>query len=219
MPGKSVPINKDIYDDSSELAKTVHKRLLENNVFTINMLGGAGAGKTSVLINILQRLKNIKSYVIEGDLESDIDTRKLISLGVKAFQINTHGICHIDAPMMDAILDRIDLPDGGLLVVENIGNLVCPAEYVIGEDIKILVCSVPEGSDKPYKYPLPFQKASAIILNKIDLKPYIDFNSEFFYSGVKSLNNNAPLFEVSSKTGEGFDKLANWLEKIIRIKI
>jgi hydrogenase nickel incorporation protein HypB len=211
MAVKNIVINQDIYKESTDLAKKIHQKLLGKNIFTVNVLGGAGAGKTSVLIQIIKRIKDIKSYVIEGDIESDIDTQTLIKLGVEAYQINTGGNCHLDAPMMEAIINKLDLKNNSLLFIENIGNLVCPAEFVIGEDIKILICSVPEGSDKPYKYPVVFQKASCIILNKTDLKPYIDFNSEFFYKGIKTLNQEAPVFEVSCKTGGGFDKMVEWL--------
>jgi hydrogenase nickel incorporation protein HypB len=133
-------------------------------------------------------------------------------MGVEAIQINTHGACHLDSPMLNDALEKLSFKEGGILFIENVGNLVCPAEFVIGEHVKMLICSVTEGSDKPYKYPLAFEKADIIILNKCDLKPYLDFNSDFFYTGVRNLNKNAPVFEVSGKTGEGFEDVAKWLE-------
>ena len=173
-------IQQAVYSENDARAQKIHTRLSGMGIFTINILGGAGAGKTSALIQILTRIPDIKSYVIEGDIQSDIDTKILRGLGVDAYQINTGGDCHLNAPMMEGILPRMSLNYKGILFVENIGNLVCPAEFVIGEDIKILICSVPEGSDKPYKYPTAFQKASAIILTKCDLEPYISFDYPFF---------------------------------------
>lgn len=211
MAKETIDVKQDIYKETSELANEINKKLSEKRIFTVNILGGAGAGKTSVLIRIAQRLGDIDKFVIEGDLESDIDTKKLQSLGFKSYQINTHGTCHLNAPMIDAITGQIDLKNGGMLFIENIGNLVCPAEFDIGEHVKMLVCSVPEGSDKPYKYPIAFQKAGAVILNKTDLAPYIDFDRKYFLDGVKATNPTAPVFEVSCRTGEGFQAVVDWL--------
>lgn len=213
MPKETISVKQDIYADASDLAKDINKKLTERKIFTVNILGGAGAGKTSVLIQIAKRLPHIDKFVIEGDLESDIDTKKLVDLGFKSYQINTHGTCHLDAPMIDAITGKIDLKNGGMLFIENIGNLVCPSEFVIGEHVKVLICSVPEGSDKPYKYPIAFQKAGAIVLNKTDLMPYIDFDRKYFLNGVKATNPKAPVFEVSCRTEEGFDPLVGWLKE------
>lgn len=214
MSKQTITLNQDIYAEASDLAKEINRKLTARKIFTVNILGGAGAGKTSVLIQIAKRLENTDKFVIEGDLESDIDTEKLRSLGFKSYQINTHGTCHLNAPMIDAITDRIELKNGGMLFIENIGNLVCPSEFVIGEHVKVLVCSVPEGSDKPYKYPIAFQKANAVILNKTDLIPYIDFNRQYFLDGVRATNPSAPVFEVCAKTGEGFDPVTKWLLEI-----
>lgn len=211
MPKETISVKQNIYEEASELAKEINKKLTARKIFTVNILGGAGAGKTSVLIQIAKRLGDIDKFVIEGDLESDIDTKKLQTLGFKSYQINTHGTCHLNAPMIDAITEKIDLEKGGMLFIENIGNLVCPSEFVIGEHVKVLICSVPEGSDKPYKYPIAFQKAGAVILNKTDLLPYIDFDREYFLKGVKATNPEAPVFEVSCKTGEGFEPVVDWL--------
>jgi hydrogenase nickel incorporation protein HypB len=156
--------------------------------------------------------------VIEGDIESDIDTQKLRSLGVEAYQINTGGDCHLNAPMMRAILPKLDLSGGGALFIENIGNLVCPAEFVIGEDIKLLVCSVPEGADKPYKYPTVFVRASAVLLNKMDLLPYVPFDLDYFEAGLRALNPDAPLFKVSSLKNEGFAEPAAWIRELLSAK-
>lgn len=209
---KKVEVMKNIYGENSEIAIEINKSLSEQGVFAVNVMGAPGAGKTTTLIQIIKRLNGIKPFVIEGDIESDIDTHTLKSMGVCAIQINTHGACHLDSPMLKDALRSLSFGEGGILFIENVGNLVCPAEFVIGEHVKMLICSVTEGSDKPYKYPLAFEKADVIILNKCDLKPYLDFDSDFFYTGVKNLNRNAPVFEVSGKTGQGFEDVVKWLE-------
>lgn len=212
METKKVEVMKNIYDENDEIATKINRSLSEQGIFAVNVMGAPGAGKTSSLIQIIKQLDGIKPYVVEGDIESDIDTRTLKAMGVEAIQINTHGACHLDSPMLDAAVGQMSFREKGILFIENVGNLVCPAEFVIGEHVKMLICAVTEGSDKPYKYPLAFEKADIILLNKCDLKPYLDFDSDFFYTGVKSLNQNAPVFEVSGKTGQGFEAVVKWLE-------
>lgn len=209
---KKLEVMKNIYGENTEIAVEINRVLSEQGVYSVNVMGAPGAGKTSTLIQITKRLGSIKSFVIEGDIESDIDTRTLKDMGVEAIQINTHGACHLDSPMLMDALKSVSFGEGGILFIENVGNLVCPAEFVIGEHVKMLICSVTEGSDKPYKYPLAFEKADIIILNKCDLKPYLDFDSSFFYKGVKNLNEQAPVFEVSAKTGQGFKAVVKWFE-------
>ena len=209
---KKLEVMKNIYGENTEIAVEINKGLSEQGVFAVNVMGAPGAGKTSTLIQIIKQLDGIKPFVIEGDIESDIDTRTLKAMGVEAIQINTHGACHLDSPMLMDALKEINFEEGGILFIENVGNLVCPAEFVIGEHVKMLICSVTEGSDKPYKYPLAFEKADIIILNKCDLKPYLDFDSDFFHKGVKNLNGNAPVFEVSTKTGQGFGDVVQWFK-------
>jgi hydrogenase nickel incorporation protein HypB len=213
MEKKIIEIKADIHEENERIAKKVNEQLTAKGVFAVNIMGAPGTGKTSTLIRLINGLKNIKPFVIEGDIESDIDTRTLKALGVETIQINTGGACHLDSPMIEKSVDKLDIKEKGILFIENIGNLVCPAEFVIGEHIKMLICAVTDGSDKPYKYPLAFEKADVIILNKADLKPYTDFDEEFFYKGVKALNKNAVVFEVSAKTGQGFDRVVEWLEK------
>ena len=176
-------------------------------------MGAPGAGKTTSLENLIRALP-VKSYVIEGDIESDIDTERLKKQGISATQINTFGACHLDAPLMHNAVHNMKMDEGGILFIENVGNLVCPAEFSIGEHIKMLIVSVTDGSDKPYKYPLAFEKADMILLNKVDLLPYLDFDEAFFMEGVRHLNKDAPVFKVCGKTGEGYDAAAEWLIKI-----
>lgn len=214
MELQRVEVVQNIYSENEKIAFAIKDKLTSMGIFAVNVLGSPGAGKTSVLKQIITRLPDVKSYVIEGDLESDIDTQTMRSIGVDTYQINTKGACHLDAPTLKSALEKLDPKEKGLLFVENIGNLVCTAEFVIGEHVKMLICSVAEGSDKPYKYPVIFENADVIILNKSDLKPYVDFDDKFFYDGVVAMNKNAPVFEVCAKTGEGFDKVVKWLRDV-----
>lgn len=208
---KKIQVMEDIHAENDHIAQQINKDLTQKGVFVINVMGAPGAGKTTSLINITKGLKDLKPYVIEGDIESDIDTRTLKALGVETIQINTGGACHLDSPLIQKATEDISFNEKGVLFIENIGNLVCPAEFVIGEHVKMLICTVTEGSDKPYKYPLAFEKADVILINKVDLKPYVDFDEKFFYAGVRALNKTVPVFEVSGKTGEGYDKVVEWI--------
>lgn len=207
-----VSLMENIHGENDHIASHVNEDMTEQGVYVINVMGAPGVGKTTTLKNIIKNL-SIKPYVIEGDIESDIDTKDLRSLGIDTFQINTFGACHLDAPMIHNTVQNIKFDEKGVLFIENIGNLVCPAEFSIGEHSKMLISSVTEGSDKPYKYPLAFEKADIIILNKTDLIPYLDFDEEFFMKGVRALNKNVPVFKVSGRTGEGFADVASWIEE------
>ena len=211
---KEIEIMQSVYDKNDEVASRINHELTLKNIFAINVMGAPGAGKTTSLINIIKRLKGVTPYVIEGDIEADFDTKTLLSLGVKAIQINTGGACHLDSPLIGDAVNELQLTDG-VLFIENIGNLVCPAEFMIGEHAKMLISTVTEGSDKPYKYPLAFEKADIIVLNKCDLLPYVDFDEDFFLKGVRALNKTAPVIKVSGKTEEGYDEVAAWImEKV-----
>jgi hydrogenase nickel incorporation protein HypB len=208
---KEIKIMESIYDKNDKVATEINLSLTNKNVYAINVMGAPGVGKTSSLIQIIKRL-SLTPYVIEGDIESDFDTKTLTSLGVKTLQINTGGACHLDSPLIGEAILNLDVKDG-ILFIENIGNLVCPAEFQIGEHIKMLISSVTEGSDKPYKYPLAFEKADIILLNKSDLLAYVDFDEEFYMKGVRALNKTVPVIKVSGKTGEGFDEVVLWIIK------
>ncbi|HHV12657.1 MAG TPA: hydrogenase nickel incorporation protein HypB [Clostridiales bacterium] len=211
---KEIEILLSVYDKNEEIAALTNTKLTNSGIYAINVMGAPGAGKTTSLIEIVKRLNNVTPYVIEGDIEADFDTKTLLALGVKAIQINTGGACHLDSPLIDKAVEDLKLSNG-VLFIENIGNLVCPAEFMIGEHAKLLVSTVTEGSDKPYKYPLAFEKADIILLNKCDLLPYVDFDEEFFMKGVRALNKNAPVIKVSGKTEEGFDEVVSWImEKV-----
>jgi hydrogenase nickel incorporation protein HypB len=204
-------LKKAIYEENDKLAREINQSLRARGVFTVNVLGSPGAGKTSVLTRIAERLKPEALAVIEGDVASDIDTRTLRALGINAYQIETGGDCHLNAPMIKAILAEMKIADGSWLFIENIGNLICPAELVIGEDVKIVVASAAEGSDKPHKYPLVFRRAAACVLTKPDLMDAVGFDEAFFRSGLSSVAPESSLIPVNGKTGEGADALVEWL--------
>ena len=204
-----IDIQESIYKRNDELAAELNAELSGRGVFCVNVLGAPGVGKTTSLIRLIPLLHG-PAAVIEGDIESHIDTEKLKSLGIPAYQINTHGACHLETPVIREASEAIGLK-GGFLFIENIGNLVCPAEFVIGEHMKLLITSVTEGSDKPYKYPLAFEKADAILLGKVDLAPYVDFDEDYYLKGVRALNPNVRVFRISGRTGEGYQEVATWL--------
>jgi hydrogenase nickel incorporation protein HypB len=202
---------ENIHDENDHIAYHINEDLSNKGIFAINIIGAPGIGKTTVIKNLIANLDGLKPYVIEGDIESDIDTRSLRALGIRTFQINTFGACHLDAPLVHNAIQNIEFDEQGILFIENVGNLVCPAEFSIGEHVKLLICSVTEGGDKPYKYPLAFEKADIVILNKVDLSPYLDFDEDFFMKGLRALNKTAPVVKVSAKTGEGFKEAAYWI--------
>jgi hydrogenase nickel incorporation protein HypB len=212
METRDIQIMEDIYAENDQVSEDIQKDLHTRGIYAINVLGAPGAGKTSSLIRIVQGLPGVKPYVIEGDIQSDIDTRLLNDLNIETVQINTNGACHLESEQIQGMLSSLSLNEPGILFVENIGNLVCPAEFRIGEDIKILICTVTDGADKPYKYPLAFEKAAAVLLNKADLTPYVDFDMDYFTQGIRALNPQAPIFPVSAKTGAGFNEVCQWIK-------
>ena len=213
---RKLNVMENIMDENDHIAEHVKEHMTAHGILVVNEMGAPGVGKTTTLKNIIERLQIAKPFVIEGDIESDLDTKDLNALGISAYQINTFGACHLDAPMIEHQVNEIEFDlenkERGILFIENIGNLVCPAEFTIGEHVLMLISTVTEGSDKPYKYPLAFEKADIILLNKVDLIPYLDFDEEFFMKGVRALNKTAPVFKVSGKTGEGVAEVAAWLE-------
>ena len=211
----SIELKRAVYEENDARAKAINASLRKRGVFTVNILGGPGAGKTSLISRLAERLAGSEPLaVIEGDIASDIDTRTLRSLGVEAYQIETGGDCHLNAPMIEAILARMSIKDGSWLFIENIGNLVCPAEFVIGEDIKIVVSSAAEGSDKPYKYPTAFARSAACVLTKVDLAQAVGFDEPYFRAGLAGSAPGAPLFPVNGRSGAGVDAVLAWLRKV-----
>ena len=213
MADKTVDLNAGIFTENELRAQKLRQDLHSRRIFSVNVLGGgAGAGKTSVITGLIQRMQGIRCVVIEGDLESDIDTQKLTALGVTAYQFNTHGSCHLETVMIESVLEKIEIQAESILFIENIGNLVCPSDYDIGEHIRLLICSTPEGSDKPYKYPYSFQRTDAVVMNKSDLADAVEFDESYFLCGMRAVHQDVPYFRVSSKKGDGLDELAQWLK-------
>ncbi len=209
-----IKLVKNILDANDRLAEDNRKVFDAAGSTVINMIGSPGSGKTSLIMRTIENLKDdCHIQVIEGDIASSIDAQAIAEKGVDALQINTEGECHLDANMIRQAVKDFKLKPG-LLFIENVGNLVCPAEFEIGENHKVTVISVPEGHDKPYKYPLIFSKSAAVVLTKSDLMPYIDFDMDKFRSGIMSLNSDCKIFAVSSKTGEGLDGWIDWLKGI-----
>ena len=207
-----IEIGKKILSTNDQVALQVRDVLDQQGLFGLNLMGSPGAGKTSVILATVAALDGaLKTAVIEGDIASRVDADKVAAVGVPVYQINTGGMCHLDAPMIQKALPHLDTSDADLLIIENVGNLVCPNAFLLGSHCRVLVASVPEGDDKPYKYPAMFQDTNAVVLNKIDLLPYIDFDLDAYRRLVLSLNPDAALFPVSCKTGEGIQEWADWL--------
>lgn len=204
--------------EANERIAAENRRLFdESGVYVINLMSAPGAGKTSLLETTIKELNGkIKTAVIEGDIAGTADAERIGSLGVPVIQINTGGACHLDANMINEVLESLPLKETDLLFVENVGNLVCPAEFNIGEDMKAMVLSITEGDDKPLKYPLMFQESSALILNKIDLLPYTNASIEKIRKDAMSLNTSLKIFEVSCKTGKGIAEWAEWLTEKVK---
>ncbi len=207
-----IDVRRNILEANQELSMENKDFFKNNRVLVVNIMAAPGAGKTSTIIKTVDTLpNNFNCIVVEGDIASRIDTEKMKNKGIAAVQINTGHMCHLDANMIKGILGKFEYARDNVLFIENVGNLVCPADFSLGEDINIVIASVPEGDDKPYKYPSIFLKADAVILNKMDTLPSIDFDREFFYDGLSALKPNFPVFEVSCKTGEGFTEWGEWL--------
>ena len=203
---------KDILDANEQIAQK-NRQLFDNNrVFAANLMSSPGAGKTSLILQTIKRLKGkTKVGVVEGDISSSLDAEAIGKEGVPVVQINSGGECHLDANMTSTALGSLPLKDIELLLIENVGNLVCPAEFRIGEDIRILISSTPEGDDKPFKYPLMFHEADAVLINKIDLLPYVKFDVDAFSKTVKGINQKVAIFPISCVTGEGIEQWVSWL--------
>ncbi|MBU4320168.1 MAG: hydrogenase nickel incorporation protein HypB [Nitrospinae bacterium] len=204
--------------EANERIAAENRRLFdEARVYVINLMSAPGAGKTSLLEKTIKELSGkIKPAVIEGDIAGTADAERISSLGVPVIQINTGGACHLDANMINEVLGSLPLKETDLLFVENVGNLVCPAEFNIGEDMKVMLLSITEGDDKPLKYPLMFQESSALILNKIDLLPYTNASIEKIRKDAMSLNPSLKIFEVSCKTGKGIAEWTDWLTEKVK---
>ncbi len=212
-----IKVLQDVLSANDAIAKRNQEQLDKHGILAINMMSSPGAGKTSLILQTIKRLKpKTRIAVIEGDIASTIDADKVHKQGVPVVQINTAGGCHLEANMIENALNNLPLEEIDLLIIENVGNLVCPAEFTLGEHKKVMLSSVPEGDDKPYKYPVMFSETAVVLVNKIDLLPYLDFNIEAFSKAVTGLNPGAKIFPISCKTGEGLEAWFSWLEAEIK---
>ena len=207
-----VTVVKNVLDANARIAAENRKLFDEKKIYVINLMSSPGAGKTSLVEKTIVALKDrYRIAVIEGDIQDTYDADRVAALGIPAVQINTGGACHIDGNMIREALPALDLNKIDLLISENVGNLVCPAEFKIGENAKVMILSTPEGADKPAKYPLMFQESAVMIINKIDLTPYVDFDLEKARRDALTLNRKLKIFEVSCKTGLGLENWVQWL--------
>ena len=207
-----VQIVKDILSANEQIAQENRRLFDEKGVFVLNIMAAPGAGKTSLIERTIEPLRGrLRIGVIEGDVASNIDADRIARLGIPAVQINTGGACHLDANMVCVALPRLPLDETDLLFIENVGNLICPTNFALGEHLKVIVASSPEGDDKPYKYPGMFSVVDVLVLNKVDLLPLLQFDLDYFRRGVEALNPDVAFFPMSCKTGEGVQEWIDWL--------
>ena len=212
-----IEIKKSIFDDNDKDANRLREELKAKGVFLLNLMSSPGSGKTTTLIRTINALKDkIKIAVMEADIDSDVDAIKIKeATGVQSIQLHTGGMCHLDAEMTRQGLSGLDLNDVDLAILENVGNLVCPAEFDTGASKNCMILSVPEGHDKPLKYPLMFSICDLVLINKMDVAPYFDFDLNKCTQYIKMRNPNAEIIPICAKTGEGVDKFADWIMKNI----
>jgi hydrogenase nickel incorporation protein HypB len=207
-----IDLSRPILARNDALAKANRDRLAARGIFALDVLASPGAGKTTTILATIAAMRDrYRIAVIEGDIASKVDAEKVKSHGIPAVQINTGGACHLEADMISRALDALPLDDLDLVIVENVGNLVCPAEFDLGQGARVVILSVPEGHDKPLKYPGIFAMAEAVLLNKYDTRPMFDFDEAEFRESIRRLNGAAPIFPMSAKTGDGVGQWVEWL--------
>jgi len=207
-----IKVLKDILNANEQIAERNRQLLDSKGIFAVNLMSSPGAGKTSLILETIRRLKGeTRIGVIEGDVSSSVDAEVVGKEGVPVLQINTGGTCHLDANMLSDALSNLPLSDIELLLIENVGNLICPAGFALGEHKKVLVSSVPEGDDKPFKYPLMFDIVDAVLINKIDLLPYLKFDTHAFSQAVRGINEKVEIFQISCATSQGIQEWVSWL--------
>ncbi len=208
-----IEVKEDIMSDNDAVARSLKDRLSKEKTFLINLMSSPGAGKTSLILKTLESLQNeLRIGVIEADIDSMVDAEKVAAHGAAAVQLRTGGFCHLDASMVEKGLNSMDLGELDVIIIENVGNLVCPAEFDTGAIKNVMILSVPEGDDKPLKYPLMFSVCDVLLVNKMDYLHLSDFNVEAMRERVFNLNHQIEIFEVSAKTGEGIETWTNWLK-------
>lgn len=214
-----IQVMKNILGENDRIAAENQALFKEKNVYVLNLMGSPGSGKTSILERTMEELKNVLSMaVIEGDLFTSKDAERIERHGVPVIQINTTGGCHLDAPMVQKAASKLDLDNTDLLIVENVGNLVCPAEFVVGEDERAVILSITEGDDKPMKYPLIFKESAVAVLNKIDLLPYTNFNLEGAREDISTLHPGIDIIEASCTKNQGIAEWCDWLKSRVAKK-
>ena len=205
-------IKQSVFANNDQRAELLRRELKEKRIFLLNLMSSPGSGKTTTLTRTIERLRDeFKIGVMEADIDSDVDARTIAATGVKSIQLHTGGMCHLTADMTRQGLEALGTEDVDIAILENVGNLVCPAEFDTGASKSAMILSVPEGDDKPLKYPLMFTVCDCLIVNKIDVMPYFDFDFEAMCERAKKLNPNIEIIPISAKTGEGVEKWADWL--------
>lgn len=210
-------IKQSVFENNDHAAEKLRQRMKSEKTCLMNLMSSPGSGKTTTLLRTIEALKDqFRIGVMEADIDSAVDAETIAASGVKAIQLHTGGMCHLDAGMTESGINEFGTEELDFVVLENVGNLVCPAEFDTGAAFDVMLLSVPEGDDKPLKYPLMFSKVSALLINKIDVKPYFNFDSDAVRERVKKLNPNIEVFEISAMTGEGIKEWTDWLAAKIR---
>ena len=210
-------VKQSVFANNDAQAEKLREELKQKGIYLLNLMSSPGSGKTTTLTRLIELLKeDLKIGVMEADIDSDVDARTMAGAGVRSIQLHTGGMCHLDAAMTRQGLDGLDAGEADLVVLENVGNLVCPAEFDTGAVKNMAILSVPEGHDKPLKYPLMFQVCDAVLINKIDVAPYFDFDFEKCTEYIRMRNPKAVIFPISAKTGEGIEAVADWLKEEVK---
>ncbi|SEW26627.1 hydrogenase nickel incorporation protein HypB [[Clostridium] fimetarium] len=211
-PFKILEIKKSVFDDNNQQAQKLRQELKEKKIFLLNLMSSPGSGKTTTLTHTINALKDgLNIGVMEADIDSDVDARTIQQTGAKVIQLHTGGMCHLDAEMTRQGLEGLDTSGTDLVILENVGNLVCPAEFDTGASRNAMILSVPEGDDKPLKYPLMFSICDVVLINKVDVMPYFNFDMEKCKANIKLRNPNAQIIPISALTGDGMEEWINWL--------
>lgn len=212
-----IEVKQSVFEDNNADAELLRKELKQQGTFLVNLMSSPGSGKTSTLTRLIENLKgDLRIGIMEADIDSDVDARTIAAVGAKVIQLHTGGMCHLDADMTRQGIRQLGTEDLDLVVLENVGNLVCPAEFDTGASVNMTILSVPEGHDKPLKYPLMFQVCDVMVINKIDVLPYFDFDLEKVTEYARKRNPNITIFPISAKTGEGVAALADWLRQQVK---
>ena len=215
-PYRVIEVKQSVFADNDKDAEALRRELKEQGTFLVNLMSSPGSGKTTTLTKLLKTLpQDMKVGIMEADIDSDVDAGTIAATGTKVIQLHTGGMCHLDADMTRQGIRQLGTEELDLVVLENVGNLVCPAEFDTGAAMNMMILSVPEGHDKPLKYPLVFQVCDAMIVNKIDVLPYFDFDMDKVTEFARRRNPNIQIFPISAKTGEGVEALAQWLRQRI----